>query len=120
MRGFVVKQNRCYVRFRLLNWSVLETRIGKISELPCDFVWTRPGRYGNSGKWPGTGELVGGTAMKRARHRLDRTDVLCGELESRAERGEAPGSREVSIAACRSSHGGRTGLLPLEHRERCG
>lgn len=120
MHGFVVKQNRRNVRLRLLNWSVLETPFGKISELPRDVVWTRPERYGNSVKWPGTGELVGGTAMKRVRHRLDRTDVLCVELESRAERGEAPGSRAVSIAACRSSHGGRTGLLPLEHRERCG
>jgi hypothetical protein len=117
---FVVKENRHNVTLRLLNWSVLETRIGKISEVPRDFVWTRPGRYGNSVKWPGTGERVGGTAMKQARHWLDRTDVLCGELESRAERREAPGSRAVSIGACRSPHGGRTGLLPVERRERCG
>ena len=118
MHGFVVKQTCHNVRLRLLGWSVLEARFGKISNLPRDVVWTRSERYGNFVKWPGTGELAGGTAMKRVRHRLERTDVLCGELESRAERREAPGSRAVSIAACRSSHGVRTGLLSLEHRER--
>ena len=120
MHGIVVKENCRNVRLRLLDWSVLEARFGKISNLPRDVVWTRSERYGNSVKWPGTGELVGGTAMRRSHHCLDRTDVLCGELESRAERREAPGSRAVSIAACRSSHGVRTGLLSREHRKRCG
>jgi len=120
VHGFVVKQSGRNVRLRLLDWSVLEARFGKISNLPRDVVWTRSERYGNSVKWPGTGELVGGTPMRRSRHFLDRTDVLCGELESRAERREAPGSRAVSIGACRSPHGGRTGLLPVERRERCG
>jgi UDP-N-acetyl-2-amino-2-deoxyglucuronate dehydrogenase len=79
---FVVKQNRYNATIQLLKNVIDSGRMGRIYQISCNVLWTRPQEYYDVAKWRGSWEFDGGAFMNQASHSIDLLLWLFGDLES--------------------------------------
>lgn len=79
---FVVKQNRYNATIQLLKQVIESGRMGRVYQIVCNVLWTRPQDYYDVAKWRGTWEFDGGAFMNQASHSLDLLIWLFGSVES--------------------------------------
>lgn len=79
---FVVKQNRYNATIQLLKEVIESGRMGRIYQIACNVLWTRPQEYYDAAKWRGTWEFDGGAFMNQASHSIDLLSWLFGAVES--------------------------------------
>ncbi|MEK6932301.1 MAG: Gfo/Idh/MocA family oxidoreductase [Nanoarchaeota archaeon] len=79
---FLVKQNRYNPPIKVLKEMVYNNKLGKISIINCNVLWTRNEDYYKSDSWKGTMNLDGGPLMTQCSHFLDLMIWIGGKVKS--------------------------------------
>lgn len=79
---YVVKQNRLNRTIQYLKKAIEIGRFGKIYQVICNVLWTRPQNYYDMDAWRGKRALDGGAFLNQSSHYVDLMYYLFGEVKS--------------------------------------